>query len=74
MNKYNEYKEIITDLYIDYDLKVSINIFDLCKKINIKLIPYSSLDRENRNNVYRISKDAFCFNKPGQFAIFIMMI
>lgn len=70
MNKYNEYKGIITDLYIDYGLKVPINIFDLCKILNIKLISYSSLENEYRQIALKKSKDAFCSNKPGNFVIF----
>ncbi len=47
-DEYNRLDKTAIDLYIDYGItSFPLNEKELCKKMGIKLIPYSSYDGEN---------------------------
>lgn len=75
MNKFsNEYEKIdrlVIDIYHDYNLtSFPINVFDLCKKMGIKLLKYSSFNEEYVNLLKKKSKDGFSFILPNGPIIF----
>ena len=63
--RYEEIKAEVIDLFIRYDVRcIPISGFELAMKMNIILVPYSSLSDEQRNAALEISSDGFHF-EPG---------
>ncbi len=71
--RYEEIKEIIADMYEDLGYtELPVNVYELCHKLNIKLIRYSSLTKELKEYAEQLSKDGFFIFYPNtmQYEIF----
>lgn len=63
--KYEEIKAEVIDLFIRYDIRcIPISGFELAMKMNIRLIPYTSLSPVRQETVLNISPDGF-YLEPG---------
>lgn len=63
--RYEQVKEIVADMYEDLGYtEIPVNVFELCHKLNIKLIRYSSLSENCYEYSRQFSDDGFnLFNK-----------
>lgn len=70
--RYEEIKQIITDLFIKYDVScVPVNSFELATKMGIKIIPYSAIPESNRWLLLKESEDGFLVEKNvGEWYIY----
>ena len=58
--RYEEIKNAVADMYEDLGYeKIPVNVFELCHKLNIKLIRYSSLNVRCAEYSIQFSKDGF---------------
>ena len=58
--RYEQIKEIVADMYEDLGYtEIPVNVFELCHKLNIKLIRYSSLSEDCSEYSRRFSDDGF---------------
>lgn len=58
--RYEQIKEIVADMYEDLGYtEIPINVFELCHKLNIKLIRYSSLSVDCSEYSRQFSDDGF---------------
>lgn len=58
--RYEEIKEIVFFLYRDYGVNtVPIDFEDLADKMGIRLVPYSSLKKDQKKKFLTLSKDGF---------------
>lgn len=58
--RYDEIKEEITELYEDYNVcSLPIDCFSLARRMNITLVPYSTLTGNRLITAYKISSDGF---------------
>ena len=69
--RYEEIKRCLVDLYDQYDVNtLPINGFELAKKMEVKIIPYSSFDFKTQSRFHRVSRDGFCLeDNNGQWYI-----
>jgi len=59
-NTYERIINFIIDIYIDYNIKsFPINEKEICKKMNVALIPYSEYSRKDRGLMKKKSKQGF---------------
>jgi len=59
--EYDEMALLAIDVIKDYDLCVyPLDAFEVCKKLKINVIPYSSYDEETRKQLIGLSRDGFC--------------
>ena len=57
---YKQIRDVIIDIYQDYGIKTfPVDEFELCKKMGIVLVPFSSLEGEELRLAYKKSKDGF---------------
>ena len=71
--RYEQIKEIVTDMYEDLGYtKIPVNVFELCHKLNIKVIHYSELSKNCAEYSHTISNDGFnLFNmNTSQYEIY----
>lgn len=70
--RYEEIKSIIVDTFVKYDICcVPINGFELAIKMGVKVIPYSTINKEKRHLLYKKSEDGFSVQKnSGQWYIY----
>ena len=58
--RYEQIKEIVADMYEDLGYtEIPVNVFELCHKLNIKLIRYSSLSEDCYEYSRQFSDDGF---------------
>ncbi len=58
--RYEQIKEIVADMYEDLGYtKIPVNAFELCHKLNIKLIRYSELSKDCAEWSKKFSNDGF---------------
>lgn len=63
-NNYESIKLKVVSLFQKYDIcQVPIDCFEICSKMNIKLVPYSSLTKPAIFKSIEISNDGFCLLK-----------
>ena len=59
--EYDEMAKLAIDVIRDYDLCVyPLDAFEVCKKLKINVIPYSSYDEKKKKKLIDLSKDGFC--------------
>lgn len=70
-NNYEEIKIKVVNLFQKYDIRqVPIDCFEICNKMNINLIQYSTLSKSALTKAIEISKDGFCLLKSDSIAGF----
>lgn len=58
--KYNDMAKLVSDIYIDYDIRTfPINVEEVCKKMQIVLLPYSYYEPEHRALLKKESTSSF---------------
>lgn len=68
---YEKMDRLVMDIYFDYRINsFPIDIYDLAKKMGVKLIKYSSFDDEQRQLLIKKSDDGFFVNSPNGPLIF----
>ena len=71
--RYEQIKEIVADMYEDLGYtEIPVNVFELCHKLNIKLVKYSSLTKEQKECAMQLSPDGFSLrnNRTKQYEIY----
>ena len=71
--RYEQIKEIVADMYEDLGYtEIPVNVFELCHKLNIKLVKYSSLTKEQKECAMQLSPDGFSLrnNRTMQYEIY----
>lgn len=70
--RYEEIKQIITDLFIECKIScVPISGFEIATKLGVKVIPYSSIPLKNRYLLHKKSEDGFSIEKTkGEWYIY----
>lgn len=59
-SRYESIKKDVANLYKKYNIKdLPINPFEICKKMNIKIIKYSEMDEEDREKIATLQRDGF---------------
>ena len=59
--RYEEIKKTVIEMFEKYGIKnIPVDCFEICEKLNIKLIPYSKLTETDLEKAKEISKDGFC--------------
>lgn len=72
--RYEEIKEIITELFIKYDVVcVPVNGFKLAAKMGIKVVPYSAIPKSKRWLLLKKVMMAFVLKKTRVSGLFIIM-
>lgn len=71
-NRYENIKEEITSLFMEYDIKcIPINAFEIAIKMGLNIIPYSALSEEKEQSAIKISEDGFSIEKQnGEWHIY----
>ena len=72
IEQYDQIKQTVIDTYQEYGVKcIPISAFELAMKMEIRLIPYSSLSREKKEASKKISKDGYSVDeKEGGWKIY----
>ena len=70
--RYEEIKQIVVNIFVKYEVScVPINGFELATKMNIKVIPYSAIQRNKRWLLLKKSSDGFSVEKElGEWYIY----
>lgn len=59
-NDYNKVAQLVIDIYIDYNIRVfPIDEIDVCRKLGLRLIPYSSYSDKEKELLRKRSEDGF---------------
>ena len=72
-SKYDEIAKLVISIYLDYGItEFPVDVFSVCKKLNIKLVPYSEFSEPELSLLNKLSKDAFYVpaTKTSPFAIY----
>lgn len=69
---YEEIKRAFANMLVDYDIKgIPINAFEIAIKIGLKLVPYSTLSKEERLETIKFNRDGFSVEKnDGDWIIY----
>lgn len=74
-NRYENIKEEITSLFMEYDIKcIPINAFEIAIKMGLNIIPYSALSEEKEQSAIKISEDGFSIESRMVNGMYITMI
>lgn len=60
-NRYDEIERAVVELFKENRIsKIPIDPFDICERLGINLVAYSSLNIRGQSETMKISKDGFC--------------